>query len=59
MKDESMRVSPGIYYAAPALWNLEDSIDFWYDSISMCYESRAWFDIIATYIESINDEDTE
>ena len=54
-----MRVSPGIYYAAPSLWNLEDSIDFWYDSISMCYESRAWFDIIATYIESINDEDYE
>ena len=54
-----MRVSPGIHYANPSMWIVEDNIDFWYKSINMCYESNSYFEIIATYIEAINDEDYE
>ena len=54
-----MRVSPGIHYAAPEIWCLEDNIDFWYKSINMCYAADTYFSTIATYIEALSDEDTE
>ena len=54
-----MRVSPGIHYAAPEMWSLEDNIDFWYKSINMCYDCNAAFDITASYVQAISDEDSE
>ena len=38
---------------------VEDNIDFWYDSLNDCYANRMRFDMIATYVEAISDEDTE
>ena len=38
---------------------IEDNIDFWYDSLNDCYLYQVDFELIALYLESINDEDTE
>ena len=54
-----MRVSPGLYYVNPDFTSLEDNIDFWYDSVNDCYTNNMGFDMIATYVEAIGDEDTE
>ena len=51
-----MKLSPGLHYANPTLTNLQDNIDFWYDSLNDCYDNHIRFKLIATYVEAINDE---
>jgi len=51
-----MRLSPGLHYANPNLTNLQDNIDFWYDSLNDCVTNQMRFEMIATYVEAINDE---
>ena len=38
---------------------IEDNIDFWYDSLNDCYNNAMSIDMVLTYIEIINDEDSE
>ena len=38
---------------------IEDNIDFWYDSLNDCYSNKMPIDMVCTYIEAINDDDTE
>ena len=57
-----MRLSPTLHKAAmnynsPTI--VEDNIDFWYDSLNDCYENDMPIDMILTYIDAIDDEDTE
>ena len=37
----------------------EDNIDFWYDSLNDCVINDMGIDMVLTYIEVINDEDSE
>ena len=53
-----MRLSPTLSKLAPYTI-IEDDIDFWYDSINDCYSNGMMIDMICSYIEAINDEDTE
>ena len=54
-----MRVSPGIYHAAPAIWcdELQSHIDFWYDSLCDCYRNLMPTEMILSYIDAIDTED--
>ena len=38
---------------------VEDNIDFWYDSLNDCYTNDMPIDMICTYVDAINDEDSE
>lgn len=38
---------------------IDDNIDFWYDSLNDCYKNQMPIDMVCTYIEAINDDDTE
>jgi hypothetical protein len=38
---------------------IDDNIDFWYDSLNDCYRNQMPIEMICTYIEAINDDDTE
>lgn len=38
---------------------IDDNIDFWYDSLNDCYRNQMPIDMVCTYIEAINDDDTE
>ncbi len=54
---------------SPTLWRysmtyngeptFEDNIDFWYDSLNDCVFNDMAIDMVLTYIEAINDEDSE
>lgn len=51
--------SPTIYQAlkehnCPDL-NLDDHIDFWYDSLNDCYTNQVSISKICTYIQAINE----
>ena len=56
---------PTIYYSLlQPPWNtvdlnLEDHIDFWYKSLNLCCQNHMPIDMFCTYLEAINDEDTE
>ena len=57
-----MKLSPTLHkvavtYNSPTI--VEDNIDFWYDSLNDCYENDMPIDMILTYIDAIDDEDTE
>ena len=57
-----MKLSPTLHkiamnYNSPTI--VEDNIDFWYDSLNDCYANDMCIDMILTYIEAIDDEDTE
>jgi len=57
-----MNLSPNLHYYS-VMWNcptnLEDNIDFWYDSLGDCYRNDMSFDMIATYVDAITEEDSE
>lgn len=54
---------PGIYHALRQAnaddLIIDDNIDFWYDSLNDCYRNQMPIDMVCTYIEAINDDDTE
>ena len=57
-----MKLSPTLHYLArqfDTAINTEECIDFWYDNINDCYSKKVDFDLFATYLEAIIDEDTE
>jgi len=37
--------------------NVEDNIDFWYDSLNDCYANGMRIDMICSYLEAITDSD--
>ncbi len=55
--------SPGIYRELEKYNDsdliIEDNIDFWYDSLNDCYTNKMPISMVCTYIEAINDDDTE
>jgi hypothetical protein len=57
-----MRLSPTLHkaamtYSSPTI--VEDNIDFWYDSLNDCYQNDMSIDMILTYLDAIDEEDTE
>ena len=55
-----MRLSPTLHQMAVkynAYTIVEDNIDFWYDSLNDCYRNDVDFELIATYLEAIDDEE--
>ena len=54
-----MRLSPTLHkfaiaYGTPT--DIEDNIDFWYDSLNDCYTHEMSSQMIFLYVEAINDE---
>ena len=50
---------------SPTLWrysmkfDIEEHVDFWYDSLNDCYTNCMTVDMICTYVEAINDYEME
>ena len=57
-----MKLSPtlhkvAIMYNSPTI--VEDNIDFWYDSMNDCYKNDMSIEMILTYIDAIDECDSE
>ncbi len=57
-----MKLSPtlhkvAIMYNSPTI--VEDNIDFWYDSMNDCYKNDMSIEMILTYIDVIDECDSE